>query len=216
MRWLTMAALAVAAALMAPAEAFGVGTIHEHASAKDSFDRRGTTAPSATQRAAAARLGARVSWGRFGAPRSVYKHDGWLAEGLPGRRGRRARVRAPQRRAVRRLSGLSLVNDARLVGSDAHVVRFRREAGGLPVAAGTLAVGIVDGRVGYASSTLGAAGALQGTRRLTGQEAWRAAALNAGVDAGAVSVHGARAGFGSCASAGSAAPAGARGRGDHR
>ena len=75
-------------------------------------------------------------------------------------------------------------------------MRFRREVGGLPLAGGTLAVGLVDGRVGYASSTLGGRGALEGTRRLSGQEAWRAAARNAGVDAGAVSVRGARAGFG--------------------
>ena len=58
-----------------------------------------------------------------------------------------------------RRAGLELVNDARLTGSDAHVVLFRREVGGLPVAGGgTLAVGIVRGRVGYASSSLGGRG----------------------------------------------------------
>ena len=197
MRKLTVAALVAGAALMAPADTFGVGAIHDHASGKDSFDRRGAVAPSATQRAAAARLGARVSWGRFGAPRSVYKHDGWLAEGLTGTPETAAREFLRRNAALfGDVSGLRLVNDARLVGSDAHVVLFRREVGGLRVAGGTLAVGLVDGRVGYASSSLGAGGALEGTRRLTGQEAWRAAARSAGVDAGAVSVRGARAGFG--------------------
>ena len=77
--------LAAGAMLLAPAEAFGVGSVHDHASGRDSLDRRGAgLKPSAAQRAAAARLGARVSWNRFGTPRSLFRADGWLAEGLAG------------------------------------------------------------------------------------------------------------------------------------
>lgn len=71
-----------ATALLAPADAFAVGAVHEHATGRDSLDRRGAVGPSVGQRAAAARLGARVSWNRFGTPRSLSRASGWLAEGL--------------------------------------------------------------------------------------------------------------------------------------
>src|SRR5215217_4544358 len=76
---------AVAAALLAPADAFGVGAVHDRAAGPDAFDRRGAAvAPSAAQRAAARRLDARVSWNRLGGPRSLFRAKGWLAEGLAG------------------------------------------------------------------------------------------------------------------------------------
>src|SRR5918997_1275667 len=108
----TIAALVCGAALLAPAETFAVGTIHDHASGRDSFDRRGAVAPTTSQRAAAERLGARVSWGRFGAPRSVFKADGWLAEGLTGTPEAAAREFLRRNAALfGDVSGLRLVDD---------------------------------------------------------------------------------------------------------
>ena len=106
MRRLIPAALA-ALALAAPADAPAVGDLHGRAGGRDSLDARGgAVAPSAAQRAVVERMDARASWNRFGAPRSLFRDGGWLAEGLPGRAGRgRTRVRAPQRRAVPALGG---------------------------------------------------------------------------------------------------------------
>ncbi len=59
MRRLILAA-AAALTLAVPGNAVADGSVHDHASERDSVDRRGATGPSAAQRAAAERMGARV------------------------------------------------------------------------------------------------------------------------------------------------------------
>ena len=196
--------IGLALALVAPANAVGAGRIHEHSSARDSVERRGAPlAPSTAQRAAAARLDARTTWNRFGTPRSLFKPAGWLADGLASDARVAAREFVRRNAALYRLSAadvsaLAVVADHRL-GSDAHVVTFEQRFGDLPTAgSGLVSVGVVGGKVAYASSSLGGSGALQGERRLTAQDAWLTAARNAGVeaDAGDIGVAPSRAGFG--------------------
>ena len=197
--------IGLALALAAPAGAQAAGDVHAGESGRDRLDRRGAAAgPTAAQRSALARLDARASWNRFGAPRSLINRTGWLAEGLPGAPREAAREFVRRNAALYRLdpggvAALEVVADHRLPGSDVHVVTFRQRFGGLPaVAGGLLAVTVRDGRVAYASASLGGGGELAGERRLTAQEAWLRAADAAGVraSAGGISVRGSRAGFG--------------------
>ena len=197
--------IGLALALAAPAGAQAAGDVHGDQSGRDRLDRRGAAAgPTAAQRSAVARLDARASWNRLGAPRSLINRTGWLAEGLPGAPREAAREFVRRNAALYRLdpagvASLEVVADHRLPGSDVHVVTFRQRFGGLPtVAGGLLAVTVRDGRVAYASASLGGGGALAGERRLTAQEAWLRAADAAGVraSAGGISVRGSRAGFG--------------------
>ena len=171
---------------MAPADALGVGTIHDDSRTRDAFDRRGSVAAVAAQRAAAERLGARVSWGRFGAPRSVFKADGWLAEGLEGTPEAAAREFLRRNAALfGDVSGLSCQR------RPPH--RLGRARRALPPRGRRAAARGRDGGRRHSSTAASAtrprrsagAGRSRARARLSGQEAWRAAARNAGVDAGA-------------------------------
>ncbi len=197
--------IGLALALAAPASAHAAGDVHDHAEGRDRLERRGVAAaPTAAQRAAADRLDARASWNRFGAPRSLFRPTGWLAENLPASAPEAARAFVRRNAALYRLSAsevdsLEVLADHRLPDSEIHVVTVRQRFGGLePVAGGLLAVTVRDGDVAYASASLGGGGSLAGERRLTGQEAWLRAARSAGVDTApdAISVSGSRAGFG--------------------
>src|SRR5687768_19538 len=203
MRRLTLAlTAALLASIAVPAS--GAVRIHDAAPQRDSFDRRGIVAPSAAQRSAARATGARVTWNRFGAPRSMFRARGWLAEGLPGTPRDAAREFLRRNAALFRLSGadvaaLRVESDHVLPGADAHVVTLSQRFGDLPTAGGGLvAVGVAGGRVAYASSTLTAHGGITGERRLDAQQAWLRAAASAGVEkaAGDLSVAPALEGFG--------------------
>ena len=200
-----MAAMVAALALLAPASAFGVATVHEHDAADLSSDARsGSIAPSAPQRDAVRAMGARAQWNRFGTPSSLIREGGWLAQGLGGTPRDAAREFLRRNASLFRLSeadvaALDVVNDATLTGSDAHAVLFRQRFGGLPATgAGSVVVGVRGGDVAYAAASLGAPSALRGEARLTPQEAWAKAAHSVGERAAAadVSVRGVRGGFG--------------------
>lgn len=141
---------------------------------------------------------------------SLTKRRGWLATGLSGDAEGAARELLRSNAGLFGLSpagvdGLELVNDTRLTGSDAHVVLFRQSFGDLPVVGGGLvSVGLSDGKVVHASSSLGRSDALAGEQRLLAQDAWRKAAASVGrsVPADGVRSLGRKGAFGGVASRG--------------
>ena len=203
MRRLTLA-LTAALLITIAAPVSGAVKIGDQAPTRDSFDRRGMSQPTAAQRSAARATGARVTWNRFGTPRSLFKARGWLAEGLTGAPRDAAREFVRRNAALFRLSeadvaALQVEDDHTLPGTDAHVVTFAQRFGDLAAAGGgLLTVGVTGGRVAYASSSVAAPGALAGERRLSAQDAWLRAAASAGVEkaVGDLSVASTLAGFG--------------------
>ena len=140
-------AIAVAGlALLAPADALGVGVVHDATPPPSSRDlRSGAVAPAAAQRAAVRKLGATaeleplrhpalaVCAAAAGSPRASRAPR-------PAPRARSCGARLPLfRLSAADVAALELVNDSRLTGSDAHVVLFRQRFGGLPAAANGMA-----------------------------------------------------------------------------
>jgi extracellular elastinolytic metalloproteinase len=187
---------AAVCALLAPASALAVGDVHEHASSSGgNFDSRSATvAPTPEQRATVAELGASASWNRFGTPASLRADDGWLAEGLGDDAVAAARAFVAANAALFRLSSqsagsLELVNDVVLPGTDAHAVLFRQRFGDLAaVQDGLLAVGVSEGRVAYASSSIAGDAPAPAAPTLSAVEAWLAAATHGGLDVSIVGV----------------------------
>ncbi len=83
---LTSILLAVVAAILVPAAVQAVAVIDERdTDAPEAFDSRPVAAASTAVRGAASSLsGAEVSYDRFGSPRMLVDHDGWLASGYGG------------------------------------------------------------------------------------------------------------------------------------
>ena len=191
---------ALVCALAAPATALAVGDVHEHASAAGgNFDSRtGSVAPTAEQRARVSELGAAATWNRFGTPASLRKDGGWLAEGLGTDAAAAARAFVAANASLFRLSAdgasaLELVNDVTLPGTSAHVLLFRQSFGDLAaVTDGLLAIGVSDGRVAYASSSLPGDAAAPAAPTLSAVEAWLAAATHGGLDVSIVNVENVR------------------------
>jgi len=180
------------ASLAAPAQTAAVGALHDHGEEVKAFDTRGAAVVGKTaRRAAANRLGAKVTFNRFGTVGSLTKERGWLASGLAGDAQDAAREFLRSNAGLFGLSpagvdGLELVSDTRLTGSDAHVVLFQQSFDGVPVVGGGLvSVGLTDGRVAHASSSLSRGDTLAGEQRLLAQDAWRKAAASVGRGVGA-------------------------------
>ena len=183
-----IAIAALSLLLLAPAGAGAVVTIQASDREPHAFDARGGPDASTLSRS-----------GR------------WLATGLPAdpveaaraflRRGS-ARLRVGSEQA----SGLRLIADNRLPGTDAHVLLLGQRFGGLPVVEGGLAsVGVVNGKVAHASSTLVPPGGLSGEPRLLAQEAWRRAAAASGNSGARLDRFGHRSGYGTFEAGGLAA-----------
>ena len=173
--------------LLAPARSAAVGVVHEHGRGLEGFDtRKAVASPGSSQRAAARRLDARVTWNRFGTADTVTGDDGWLATGLSGTPEDVAREFLRANAALFGLSAgavneLEVINASPLIGSDARVVVLRQRFGGLPaVAGGLVSVGVVDGKVAHASSSLARGSGLAGDDRLLAQDAWQKAAASVG------------------------------------
>ncbi len=150
------------------------------------LDARGTALPTATQRSAAARLGAvDVRWNRFGTPSSILPADGVLARARPPIPWRR-RAWLADHAAVFGLTradvaGLELVNDQRLARSDAHAVLFRQRFGDLTPALGSMVtVGVARGEISYVSSSLARTDGSAPAATLSPLQAWTKAAANVG------------------------------------
>ena len=165
----------------------------------DLDNRAGSVAPSAAAKARVRSLGARVEWTQFGTAASLIKLGGYLATGLNSNPVAAARSFISANKAVFRLTdaavrNLELVNDSRLTGSRGHAVLFRQRFGSLSAAQdGMITVGVVDGKVAYASSSATGAGAAPTTAGLISEQAaWLAAAANVGHEAVAADISGVR------------------------
>ncbi|MBA2639071.1 MAG: M36 family metallopeptidase [Nocardioidaceae bacterium] len=153
----------------------------------DLDNRAGSVAPSAAARDRVTALGAQVEWNQFGTPASLIKYGGYLATGLSGDPVTAARAFISTNKALFRLTdaavnNLQLVTHSRMTGSQGHALLFRQQFGSLPAAQdGMIAVGVVDGKVAYVSSSATGASAAPATTGLIGaRAAWLAAAANVG------------------------------------
>ena len=155
----------------------------------DVDNRAGTVAPTAAQTAAVQQFGASVRWNRFGTPKSLIRHDGFLAQGLSGTSAANvARAWIDANKTLFRLASttsLVLLHDGKL-GSTGHAVLFGQTFGGLrTVQDGTITVGIVGSaaqgwKVAYASSSLTSSSGLTGSAQISAAQAWVNAAVNVG------------------------------------
>ncbi|MCA1702240.1 MAG: M36 family metallopeptidase, partial [Actinobacteria bacterium] len=151
--------------------------------------RKGAQGPSATQSAAAKKQGLHVSWNEFGTPRSIYKYDGYLARGLSQDPVEAARSYLESNQALFGisddvLSTLELLNDSKMVGSDGHAVIFRQTFGDLrPTHDGRVTVGVANGKIAYASSSLAPFTATPEPAQLSAADAVGTAMIDAGYDA---------------------------------
>jgi hypothetical protein len=149
-------------------------------------DLRGTATPLAGQRAAVQALGAAtVRWNAFGTPASILPEDGSLgvATGAPAAAARgwlRAHA-AAFGLSTAQVDALEMVNAQELTGSDARAVLFRQKHGDLvPATGGIVTVGVANGQVAYASSSLVRTSAAPDPATLTPVQGWLKAAANVG------------------------------------
>ena len=137
-RTFARAAIAIAAGLLAlPASAGAVAQILPGQGGLADLDARtGKIAPTAAQKQAVQDLGARVQWNRFGTPASLIATR---ASSAPPRAVTPSRSRAAScathaslfKLTASGVDALELVNDSRLVQSNAHAVLFRQRFGSL-------------------------------------------------------------------------------------
>ncbi len=188
-------ALALGVALLAPASALGLASVRGSQNGLPDLDARpGAVKPTAAQRQTVRALGAHVTWNRFGTPASLIDYGGYLATGLSGGPVKVARSFVSRYRGLFRLTAtgignLKLLNDSPLTGSGAHAVMLRQTFGGLPATQdGLITVGVVGGKVAYVSSSAAGDGSDPAPATLSPQDAWAAAASDAGLaqDAGDV------------------------------
>jgi hypothetical protein len=164
----------------------------ENAPYRDFDARAGVKAPTAAQQRLVPQ-GAVVRWNEFATPHSLVKHGGYLAAGLARDEVRAAREWLAANRELFGLSAgavssLELINSAPIGAGRA--VLFRQRFGGLPARLGGLvAVGVVDGKVAYVSSSLTGDESLAGAATVSAQAAYVKAARNVGrgVTASAIS-----------------------------
>jgi extracellular elastinolytic metalloproteinase len=191
LRGVLFALLVVLAVGLLPSSALGVAQIHASTAKPDLDTNRALVAPTAAQQQAVTRLGATASWNRFGTPSSLLKTNGYLATGLGGDAVAAARSFLDSNKALYKLSSandLVLVNDVTLKGTNAHAVLFAERYGDLVADwEGLIAVGVVDGKIAYVSSSASGAEPVTGSVKLSATDAWAIAARNVGVPVNAVS-----------------------------
>jgi extracellular elastinolytic metalloproteinase len=161
---------------------------------KDLDARKGKKDPSAHQQDVAQGRGVSVRWNKLGTPEVVARPGGYLATGLSADPATAARQWIAD---DRELLGLSEEAAAALevvatnpIGSGASVL-LRQRFGGLPAGLdGLIAVGVVDGNVAFASSSLTKDTTRSGSQTLSAEEALRAAAKDVDVTLGDVSAAG--------------------------
>jgi extracellular elastinolytic metalloproteinase len=151
------------------------------------LDLRGAALPSALQRSAVARLGAvDVRWNEFGTPASLLPADGVLAKATSSDPVAAARAWLSQNAAVFAMSpsqvaDLELVNSQELAQSDARAVLFRQKFGDLtPALDSMVTVGVANGEIAYASSSITRTTGTAPAATLSPQQAWARAAANVG------------------------------------
>lgn len=195
-----VALIALALTLFVPSASFAQVQIPEiHEGELPALDTRtATVAPTAEQVAAARSLGAEARWNQFGTPLSLIKHGGYLggeirADDAVGA----ARAWLDANKDVFGLestSGLDVMRDARLAGSDGHAVVFQQRVAGLVTSPdGILVVGVAKTsdagwKVAYVSSTITPGESVAGDVNLTAAEAWVESANAVGEDVSVVEV----------------------------
>ncbi len=184
-RFCVAASATVVAALSAASAQAAPHVQGEQARVADRDVRVGRVAPTAHQRRLAADAGLRATWTRFGTPRSLTKARGAIASGLAADPVRAARQWIADNRDLLGIdaSRLTLVRSAPVGAGSA--VMLRQTFGSLPIGRdGLIVVGVADGRVAYVSSSLAADRTITNTQRLSAADAVRAAADEAGMQAG--------------------------------
>jgi hypothetical protein len=187
---LLCAALAVTAAIALPAAGAPLGRDRsaqlQGNAARGTLDtdrRQGQKSPTLEQRRLSAARGLTARWNRFGTPRSLVHHGGYVTTGL-GRNAVSAAKRwlASNRRllgvSAHALAGLQLVSSAPI--GPGRAVLFRQTFGGLPGHDGLVSVGVREGKITYVLSSLARSDALIGKRRLSARDAVLRAAADVG------------------------------------
>ncbi len=178
----------------APSAADLVRTLGDPVHGLADLDTRGTAAPSPAQKTAVGSLGdVTVRWNTLGTPSSLLPADGSLGA-APGAPADGARTWLRQHAAAFGLSaaqvdGLELVRSQALADSPARAVLFRQKYGALvPATGGMVTVGVADGQVAYASSSLTRTTATPAAAAMTPVQGWLKAAANVGRPSDAASV----------------------------
>src|SRR5436190_9676913 len=183
----TAVALALVAIAVSAGPALGTGdTFATQAALADLDARAGSVAPTAAQQQVVSNLGAHATWNQFGTPKSLITYGGYLATGLSSNPVTAAKTFITNNAALFRLSSqgvanLQLLNNSPMVGSDGHAVLFRQTFGGQAATQdGLITVGVVNGKVAYASSSSAGTGSAPATPTLSPKAAWLVAAANVG------------------------------------
>ncbi len=181
---------AIAQSAPAPAErvaADDVVTWGDTAPGLTDLDSRGIARPTSAQQAAARSLDAiDLGWNQFGTPSSILPADGVLAEATSSDPVQAARAWLRDNAAVFGLTpaqadDLELVNNQELAQSDARAVLFRQRFGDLTPALGSMVtVGVANGEIAFASSSITPTTATPAAATLSPLEGW----LNAARDVG--------------------------------
>jgi hypothetical protein len=168
-----------------------LGSISDPVAGLVDVDLRGSALPSAAQRSAAAALGAtELRWNGFGTPSSILPADGVLARATSSDPATAARAYLVDHAAVfglpaSAMRGLELVKAQELAFDGGHAVLFRQRFGDLSPALGSaVTVGVANGEIAYASSSLTRTTEQPPAAALTPLEGWLAAAENVGLELG--------------------------------
>ncbi len=170
------------------AAAPGDGFQGENATPQDLDARAGARSPSSRQRALVKDQGARAKWNRFGTPRSLTRTGRYLATGLPTDPVAAARTWIAENSDLLGLTGAATDNLELLAAAPigaGRAVLLRQRFDGLEAGHdGQIVVGVRRGKVAYVTSSLARSTNLSGEQRLSAADAVRAAAAEAGIDAG--------------------------------
>lgn len=184
LRRLVLSLLPLAAVLASmPAAAFL--QLHDDRPAELETDfRPGRLAPGNEQLARVSSLQAKANWNRFGTVHSLIRHGDYLGTGYSGSPVEGARAWINDNRVLFKLSpqgvqNLEVVNEGVMPHTEARAVLFRQRFGGLKVTHdGLITVGIVNGKVYYASSSSAGEQPPPGAAVLTPLQAWMKAAAD--------------------------------------
>ena len=170
------------------------GVQGENAKIKDVDARKGKKNPSAQQENAAQGKGVTTRWNKLGTPEVVAKPGGFIATGLSSNEVTAARQWISDNLELLGLTASSAaaldVVGVNSIGNGAAVL-LRQHFGGLPAGLdGLIVVGVVNGNVAFASSSLTKDTQLAAAASVGAEAALRTAASDVGVDLGGLSAAG--------------------------
>jgi extracellular elastinolytic metalloproteinase len=170
-----------------------------HGNLRDFVRSGAISKPTAAQRAAVRALHAKATWNSHGTPSTLMRPRGFLTKRATGATAViAARGWLAKHRGIFRLSsvsGLKVLADSKLSGSDGHAVTFQQAFSNLKVVdgSGLITVSLVPGKahrwqVGFVSSTALGSLTLKGAAKLSPAQAWVHAASNVGLKSSLVYV----------------------------